>query len=86
MCPVNLTACLFVTSLEQRSEGQSVSSRGLPEVHQRGPGNPAGGSHTGAGGKAGGGGKVRQVLRLGIEMRCSKVKVMEEESFRGKVD
>lgn len=54
-----LTACLFVVSVEQRSEEQSVSSRGLPEVQQRGPGSPAGGTHTGAGGEAGGGGKVR---------------------------
>lgn len=75
-----------MTSLEQRPEEQSVSSRGLPEVQQRGPGSPAGGSHTGAGGEAGGGGEVRRRLRLGIEMRCAGVKVMEEESFRGKID
>lgn len=55
----HLTSSLFVASLEQRSEEQSVSSRGLPEVQQRGPGSPAGGSHTGAGGEAGRGGEVR---------------------------
>ena len=67
-----------MTSVEQRPEEPSVSSRGLPEVQQRGPGSPAGGPHTGAGGEAGGGGKVRCSLQVGIQMRCAVVKVMEE--------
>lgn len=65
-----------MTSAEQRPEEQSVSFRGLPEVQQRGPGSPAGGAHPGAGGETGRGGKVRQRLQLGIQMRCAVVKGM----------
>lgn len=64
--PVNhLTTVLMVTSAEQRPEEQTVSSRGLPEVQQRGPGSPAGGARPGAGGEAGRGGKVRRGSPVG---------------------
>lgn len=58
-----------MTSAEQRPEEHSVSSRGLPEVQQRGPGSPAGGAHTGAGEEAGRGGKVRQRRQVGKQTR-----------------
>lgn len=50
----------FSFQKEQRPEEQIVSPRGLPEVQQGEPGGPAGGPHTGAGGEARRGGKVRQ--------------------------
>lgn len=73
--PVNyLTTSVFMTSAEQRPEEHSVSSRGLPEVQQRGPGSPAGGAHTGAGEEAGRGGKVRQRRQVGKQTKWSEMK------------